>query len=91
MEAREKTVPFKDLINWKSKLNSSFSYCDKKTSFTFLNISHDFSDQIDWNYKSYGKLWTYNLNYFDFLNQKKMSKESVVSIINDYIKNDKVL
>ncbi len=91
MEAGEKFVPYKDSIKWKSKLNSSFSYSDNKTSFTFLNISHDFPDQIDWNYDGYGKLWIYNLNYFDFLNQKEMSKEIGVSIINDYIKNDKVL
>jgi hypothetical protein len=91
IEAGEKLVPNKDSIKWKSKLHSSYSYSDKKTSFTFLNISHNFSDQIDWNYESYGKLWTYNLNYFDFLNQKEMSKEIGVSIINDYIKHDKIL
>ena len=91
VEAKEKSVPYKDTIKWKNKLNSSFSYSEKKMSFTFLNISHDFSDQIDWNYDGYGKLWTYNLNYFDFLNQKEMSNEIGVSIINDYIKNDKVL
>ena len=91
MEGGEKSVSNKDSIKWKSKLNSSCSYSDKKTSFTFLNISHNFSDQIDWNYDDYGKLWTYNLNYFDFLNQKEMSKEIGISIINDYIKNDKVL
>ena len=91
MEAEEKSVPYKDTIKWKSKLNSSFSYSEKKMSFTFLNISHNFSDQIDWNYDGYGKLWTYNLNYFDFLNQKEISKEIGVSIISDYIKNDKFL
>ena len=91
MEAEEKSVPYKDTIKWKSKLNSSFSYSEKKMSFTFLNISHNFSDQIDWNYDGYGKLWTYNLNYFDFLNQKEISKDIGVSIISDYIKNDKFL
>ena len=91
MEAGERSVPHKDTIKWKSKLNSSFSYSDNKTSFTFLNISHDFSDQIDWNYDGYGKLWTYNLNYFDFLNQKEMSKEIGISIISDYVNYDKFL
>ena len=91
MKAVKKSLPYRDSIQWKSKLNSSYSFSEKKMSFTFLNISHDFSDQIDWNYKGYGKLWAYNLNYFDFLNQKEMSKEIGVSIINDYIKNDKVL
>lgn len=91
LEAGERSVPYKDPIKWKSKLNSSNSYCHKKKSFTFLNISHDFSDQIDWNYNGYGKLWTYNLNYFDFLNQKEISKKIGLSIINDHIKYHKVL
>ena len=34
--------------------------------FTFLNLEHKFTD---WNYTGHGTLWTYNLNYFDFLNQ----------------------
>ena len=38
--------------------------------FCFLNLKHDFKDKVDWNFSSYGKLWTYNLNYFEFLNQK---------------------
>ena len=40
------------------------------SKFCFLNLEHDFKDKIDWNFSSYGKLWTYNLNYFGFLNQK---------------------
>ena len=91
MKAVKKSVPYRDYIQWKSKINSSFSYSEKKKSFTFLNITHNFSDQIDWNYDGYGKLWAYNLNYFDFLNQKEMSKEIGVSLINNYIENDKVL
>ena len=37
-------------------------------TFTFLNRSAHLP-VVDWNYGEYGKLWTYNLNYFDFLNQ----------------------
>ena len=37
-------------------------------TFTFLNRSA-YLPIVDWNYGEYGKLWTYNLNYFDFLNQ----------------------
>jgi hypothetical protein len=38
-------------------------------TFTFLNKSITFSNGIDWDYMDNGKLWAYNLNYFDFLNQ----------------------
>ena len=84
-------LPTFTLINWESKLKSSFSYADKQKSFSFLNITDQFSEQIDWNYNKHGKLWTYNLNYFDFLNQKEMISETGVGLILDYIKNDNIL
>ena len=78
-------------IKWENRLNSHNSYFKKNNSFTFLNITHRFSEKIDWNYNDYGKLWTYNLNYFDFLNQEQMSNDTGVDLIIDYIKNDKTL
>jgi hypothetical protein len=45
----------------------------KDNTFTFLNRSISFSDGIDWDYMDNGKLWAYNLNYFDFLNQKEIT------------------
>ena len=90
-EARKKQLPEINSIKWESKINFSTSYLPKTKTFTFLNISHDFSDHIDWNYKGYGKLWTYNLNYFDFLNQKEMSKEIGKYLIDNFIENEKVL
>lgn len=66
------------------------SYFEEKT-FTFLNISHEFGQEVDWNYSKYGKLWTYNLNYFDFLNQKTIEKEKAIGLIWDYIKSEKEL
>ncbi|MVM38983.1 heparinase [Spirosoma sp. HMF3257] len=53
--------------------------------FTFLNLSVQFTDKIDWNYSHYGKLWTYNLNYFDFLNQPGMEIEVGLSLIHAFI------
>ena len=53
--------------------------------FTFLNLKHTFDESVDWNYSSYGKLWTYNLNYFDFLQQENISKEEGLYLINDFI------
>lgn len=87
----QRSVPIFGPIKWESKLNHPVSYLNKNKSFTFLNIIHQFPDQIDWNYGDYGKLWTYNLNYFDFLNQDGILKETGIEVINDYIKNDKIL
>lgn len=53
--------------------------------FTFLNLSHTFRNNIDWNYDNNGKLWTYNLTYFDFLHQPGMSREEGMDLIYDFI------
>ncbi len=53
-------------------------------SFEFLNLKKEFSE-INWNYSTNGKLWTYNLNYFDFLNQENISKEEGLKLIRNYV------
>lgn len=57
--------------------------------FRFLNINHEFHDKIDWDFAQYGKLWTYNLNYFEFLNQSdaKIYKDHFYEIIFEFISN----
>ena len=54
-------------------------------SFSFLNLFHKFEKGIDWNYSNFGKLWTYNLTYFEYLNQTFMSRKEGLQLINDYI------
>ena len=63
---------------------ASYASVNNKT-FGFLNLSHTFENGIDWNYAKYGKLWTYNLTYFDFLQQEGMTKESGLKLIYDFI------
>lgn len=63
----------------------------QNATFVFLNLSKDFEQKIDWNYKGHGKLWTYNLNYFDYLNQDKLDKRTGVKLIQDYIDNYYIL
>ena len=58
----------------------------QKETFTFLNQSVHFVDDIDWNYSALGKLWTYNLNYFDFLNQPGMKPDEGQRLILDFIR-----
>ncbi len=54
-----------------SRFSNKFIQSDNKYlgnfTFSFLNISHQFKTEIDWNFSEHGKLWTYNLQYFDFL------------------------
>ena len=76
-------------IHWENTISSPISFQEKST-FKFLNIEHRF-DVINWNYGAFGKLWTYNLNYFDFLQQKGISKNLGLFLIYDYIKSKDLL
>lgn len=56
--------------------------------FTFLNESKSFGgavSAIDWEYGGNGKLWAYNLNYFDFLMQQGMARNTGLSLIRGFI------
>jgi hypothetical protein len=69
---------------------SSFSIeTSTSFSFTFLNKSHAFNEPIDWNFNNYGKLWMYNLNYFDYLLQNDINKEDGLALIRDFIRQIK--
>ncbi len=56
------------------------------SSFTFLNISQGYEkNKINWNEPAHGKLWSYNLNYFDFLLQPEMGTETGLLLIIQFI------
>lgn len=68
----------------------SFPAPDKPQSltnrtFTFLNQSVTFPENVDWNYPKNGKLWQYNLNYFDFLNQPDLEVTTGIELIRHFI------
>lgn len=90
IKPKKKLAPRSKKILWVGGILSRNSI-SSKYSFTFLNIKHVFSDQIDWNYSKYGKLWTYNLNYFDFLNQSDLSKDLGLKLILHYAKKENTL
>ncbi|MFY4783138.1 heparinase II/III domain-containing protein [Aliarcobacter butzleri] len=66
------------------KLVNSCEYYSsyKDNEFHMLNLSKKFEDKIDWNYSKYGKLWTYNLTYFEYLKEKED-----ISLVYDFIEN----
>ncbi len=57
----------------------------RKNTFTFLNQPVLFSGPIDWNYAANGRLWTYNLNYFDYLNQPTLTPTEGMRLIRDFM------
>lgn len=77
----------------KLKFQEGISYpvsCYGEGKFTFLNLEKQFT-AIDWNFNAYGKLWTYNLNYFEFLHQEAMTKEEGLKLIRKYISSGELL
>lgn len=58
--------------------------CLKGTELTFLNLSSNFSN---WNFRGYGMLWAYNLNYMDWLGQENIGEVEGCKWIDCFIKN----
>ena len=56
-------------------------------SFSFLGKTIGFSKEINWEYNASGKLWTYHLNYFDFLRQRDIEPEQGLFLIKSYSQN----
>src|SRR5690606_38739015 len=54
--------------------------------FVFLNLKRQFNASVDWNFSDYGKLWTYNLEYFDYLHQKDLELVEKLRLIEDFYK-----
>ncbi|MFV0141771.1 heparinase II/III domain-containing protein [Empedobacter falsenii] len=52
--------------------------------FCFLNLEKQFASTIDWKYEEYGKLWNYNLEYFDYLQQEDINVKSRVDLLKDF-------
>jgi hypothetical protein len=70
-------------LKWSTTIEKQTSY-SANFEFRFLNITHKFDHKIDWNYNEYGKLWTYNLNYFDFLNQSSIEQSQAFLLMQDF-------
>jgi hypothetical protein len=77
-------------LNWSNTIEKRSSYSGN-LEFRFLNITYKFEDKVDWNYDAFGKLWTYNLNYFDFLNQTSINQPEALMLMKDYAEKVKEL
>lgn len=73
-------------LHLQASIPAKKAYFPTENRFVFLNQSKYFEQTIDWNdEKSLGKLWTYQLNYFDFLHQNDLSKEDGLGLIKIFI------
>jgi hypothetical protein len=62
-------------------IENHYSSCTEG-SFNFLNLDKKFEEQVEWNYAQHGKLWTYNLTYFEYLKERED-----VTLIYDFIEH----
>ena len=72
-------------INFIKKSNSFI----KPHSFIFLNKKQKFIKKINWDVPHMSDLWRYNLNYFDFINQKQIDKKYKLKLINNWLTNNR--
>lgn len=64
---------------------NSISIKNNRIKFSFLNINSSFNvNEINFNYKHNGDLWRYNLNYFDWLNQKNSNLNLGINTLSEY-------
>lgn len=77
-----KKIKSVDHITLQPSIPTASSYNDGV--FEFLNRRKAFFTAIDWDFSDYGKLWAYNLNYFDFLNQPDMDVDLGLNLITDF-------
>ncbi|WP_159730229.1 alginate lyase family protein [Sphingobacterium sp. 18053] len=52
--------------------------------FVFLNLEKDFRNNINWNFLDFGKLWCYNLEYFDYLFQRNLFDDEKLSLLHAF-------
>ncbi len=77
-------------IYWKPSVNPPVKLVISPNTFRFLNLETSF-ENIDWNEAKHGKLWTYNLTYFEFLLQEDIEVKEKLRYLHDFIeKKEKI-
>lgn len=59
------------------------AYRADKCAFQFINLEHRFISEIDWSGGPHGKLWDYNLHYFEWL--WGMDPEAAKQVVLDWV------
>ncbi len=73
-------------------IQAKVEFIDTNIRFDFINKQKEFPESgINWNEDSFGKLWTYNLNYFEFLHSPNLSADQGFFLINDFIQKMPVI
>ena len=76
------SAPMHQMLELKTEPIVRYNSLQGDDEFLFLNLTHKFSD---WNFDGYGTLFTYNQNYFDFINDGKIDSDSACRWIDKFI------
>ncbi len=57
-------------LRWDERIPETVPSVSLPITFSLLNQPVTFTERLDWNYAANGKLWTYNLTYFDHLAER---------------------
>ena len=71
------------VVNW-FPLPVLVDFKPADNEFTFLNLTHSFGNNVDWDYGGHGRLWTFYLNYFDWLQDEGLTVAERLQTIKDY-------
>ncbi len=52
----------------------------------WLNLPHVFGEKVNWNCSLYGKLWTYNLHYFEYLTCAGVDPSAAEALLLDFVR-----
>ena len=68
--------------------NGEVEFSDGLIKFTFLHLSVESKfEELDWNNLSHGKLWSYHLNYFDFLQDISIPDDQRFLLVKNFSQN----
>ena len=70
-------------VDFSREPNVTGKFCFPLT-FCFLNRTKCFEKEVDWDFLSFGKLWNYNLEYFDYLMENDISLDEKKMLIRDF-------
>ena len=76
-------------LRWDERIPETVPSVSLPIAFSFLNQPVTFTERVDWNYAHNGKLWTYNLTYFDALAHR--NGQEGLALIYDFMRQTRNL
>lgn len=81
----ERTPAHVHTLNLLPSIQRKPMWFPNQNRFEWLNLPHHFEKNVDWSLMKYGKLWTYNLHYFEYITCTNTQPESAVKLMEDFV------